>query len=77
MTNHFHQTAEKIGEKKTTSILSSGLGTGKLQGQCCSEVRVHSTHGRKEARPHEETKPKERFLSFKDREEQILSKGQP
>ena len=52
---------KKLVKKKTPVFLAGGLGTRKQKGQCCSEVRVNWTHTGKEARPNEETRPKEAF----------------
>ena len=59
MTDHFRQTVKEAGKEENTSLLGGGLGTGEQKGQCCSEVRVNWTHRRQEARPYEETRPKE------------------
>ena len=60
-TDHIRQAIEEAGEEKDTSFSGGGVGTGEQKSECCSEDRVYRTHRGKEARPHEETWPKETF----------------
>ena len=59
MTDHFCQAIKEVGKEKDTSFSGGGLGAGKQKSECCSEDRVHWTHGGKKVKPHEDTWPKE------------------